>query len=219
MTKKILITAGATAVLIDKVRAITNIFKGRTGTEIAKYFAKRGCEVTLLTSNPDLATGLKIDIAPFKTYDELYDALQSRVESGEYDVIIHSAAVSDYKTDGAYILEKGALKYVDDADKKISSNHKELYLKLIPTEKIIDLVRDTWGFAGTLVKFKLEVGKSDSELLEIARKSRAHSKADFIVANCLEWSGERAFIVDGENMEQTVSRAELPKELYERIMP
>ena len=52
--KRVLITAGATTVPIDKVRAITNIFKGRTGTEIAEFFSKKGCQVILLTSNPEL---------------------------------------------------------------------------------------------------------------------------------------------------------------------
>ena len=52
---KVLVTAGATMSPIDKVRAITNIFKGRTGTAIAKYFAKsRRHDVTLITSSPGL---------------------------------------------------------------------------------------------------------------------------------------------------------------------
>jgi phosphopantothenate-cysteine ligase len=36
-----------------------------------------------------------------------------------------------------------------------------------------------------LVKFKLEVGRTRTELLEIARRSRAHSDAELIVANDL----------------------------------
>ena len=37
---RVLVTAGSTNVMVDKVRSISNIFKGRTGAEIAKYFAE-----------------------------------------------------------------------------------------------------------------------------------------------------------------------------------
>ena len=46
--KKILITAGPTWIPIDKVRVITNIFKGRLGIIIAKEAIKRKAKVTLL---------------------------------------------------------------------------------------------------------------------------------------------------------------------------
>ena len=55
--KSVLVTAGSTMVPIDKVRAITNIFNGRTGTNIALYFAQQGWNVTLVTSNPSLLGG------------------------------------------------------------------------------------------------------------------------------------------------------------------
>ena len=71
-------------------------------------------------------------------------------------------------------------------DGKIGSSHDRLILELVPTEKLVDLIRNPWGFTGTLVKFKLQVGLTDDELLAIARKSMADSHADFIVANCLE---------------------------------
>ena len=60
--------------------------------------------------------------------------------------------------------------------------------------KLIDMVRSPWGFRGTLVKFKLEVGISDERLLEIAEKSRIHSQADFMVANTLEGASAWAYL-------------------------
>src|SRR5262249_42268135 len=45
------------------------------------------------------------------------------------------------------------------------------------------LIRPAWHFAGVLVKFKLEVGANEQELLEIAERSRVHSAADLVVAN------------------------------------
>jgi phosphopantothenate-cysteine ligase/phosphopantothenoylcysteine decarboxylase/phosphopantothenate--cysteine ligase len=55
----ILVTAGNTLVLIDKVRAITNIFTGRTGAGIALHFHRENHAVTLATSQPDVVSHLK----------------------------------------------------------------------------------------------------------------------------------------------------------------
>ena len=59
--KPVSVTAGSTMVPIDKVRAITNIFNGRTGTNIALYFARQGWNVTLVTSNPSLLGGKTVE--------------------------------------------------------------------------------------------------------------------------------------------------------------
>ncbi len=77
--KSVLITAGATMVPIDKFRAITNIFKGRTGTNIALYFAQQGWDVLLITSNPSLLDGKPtkgIYVETYHTYDDLFSAMQ-----------------------------------------------------------------------------------------------------------------------------------------------
>ena len=220
---KILITAGSTNVMIDKVRCISNIFKGRTGSEIARHFFYEvaGCHQDLITSNPnyfgseDIARG--INIFPYKTYDELYSLMEQKITTNNYDVIIHSAAVSDYKVEGTYVYYTGGFFAPGlakiDSSKKISSLENELYLKLVPTEKIIDKIRDPWGFKGILVKFKLQVGISDEELLTIAKKSLKDSSADFIVANCLEWSKDRAYIINDRDEFISSSRNLLAEDL------
>ncbi len=50
----LLVTAGNTLVPIDRVRAITNVFTGRTGASIARCAWERGHTVTLLTSHPEV---------------------------------------------------------------------------------------------------------------------------------------------------------------------
>lgn len=244
---KILITAGSTQVMIDKVRAITNIFHGRTGTEIARYFfdattKKEGedpefChEVTLITSSPHLfldgenlrededapgvyrcVLGRKVRVLKFKTFDELAALMETEIRTGNYDVVIHSAAVSDYQVDGAFEWRVGGHLERICSDAKISSKHHEIFLRCVPTFKIVDKIRREWGFWGKLVKFKLEVDKSDEELIEIVERSRAVSDADLIVANCLEWARERAFIIDREGKVKSVSREQLPEALGGRI--
>ena len=215
--KKILVTAGATVVPIDKVRSITNIFTGRTGASVAEYLSHNS-EVIILTSNPDLTKETKsLKVVKYKTYDDLFSLMEQIITHESLDVIIHSAAVSDYKVDGV-LCKQG--QYLVELDKsgKVSSSFSELYLRLTPTIKIVDLIKNAWAFRGTLVKFKLQVGISDGELIKIAQKSMLQSKADFIVANCLEWVKEYAYIIrakDGQIIK--VSRAELPMSLAKEL--
>jgi phosphopantothenate-cysteine ligase/phosphopantothenoylcysteine decarboxylase/phosphopantothenate--cysteine ligase len=73
------------------------------------------------------------------------------------------------------------------------------------------------GFRGTLVKFKLEVGLSEAELLAVAEAARVHSKADLIAANTLEGMHEWALVGAGPGEYRKVTRAELPDYLLDRI--
>lgn len=218
----ILVTAGATQVPIDKVRSISNIFRGRTGLAIANYFSwpegsslSNGHRVTLITSDPDTASEASRGIAQieaYKTFDELENLMREHITKGGYDVVIHSAAVSDYRV--ARVLD-AELKPIDSSQ-KVSSQHQKMYLELTPTIKLVDQIRAPWGFTGKLIKFKLQVGISDQELIQIANKSRLTSKADLIVANCLEWARHRAYIL-GENICKGVSRADLAKTLHAMV--
>lgn len=230
---RILVTGGSTQVMIDKVRCISNIFKGKTAVDIAEECGKSGYKhkgikdnyVKLLTSNQNNSSTPSFyyvdDKQYFKTYDELYTLMEKEVTTGNYDCIINSAAISDYRVEGTYVSAAIPGKDAEglvmiDSSTKISSSESELYLKLVPTEKIIDKIRDPWGFKGKLVKFKLQVGISDFKLIEIAQKSREHSKADIIVANCLEWAKERAFIITADNVEE-VKRYDLGSRLIKVI--
>lgn len=218
---KVLITAGSTIAPIDQVRVISNIFKGRTGTAIAEYFVGQGAEVTLITSSPGLVKveRPKLNIVRYDTFDSLKENMQEALTLGnKFDAVIHSAAISDYKTAGVYVEGNDGSLSVVDSTNKISSKHEALFLKLVPTEKLVDLIRKEWHFRGVLVKFKLEVGITDKELLEIAKKSRADSDADIIVANCLEWASQYAYFVNRSGHAAKTSRGELPDNLYHRIL-
>lgn len=221
----LLVTAGSTAMPIDRVRILTNIFKGRTGEAIAKTAAQTGWHVTLLTSRPGpeeiLGPGGSVRRVRYRTFDELAEMMEREVREGNHNAVIHSAAVSDYRPDGAYVLgEDGRLSPLNatgSAAAKIPSNHERLYIGLVPTFKIIDRIREPWGFRGTLVKFKLQVDMSDGELLGIAGRSMAHSKADHIVANCLEWSDQYAYIMSADGETVKVRRDLLPITLLTRL--
>src|SRR5262245_29431469 len=105
----IVVTAGNTQVPLDQVRCLTNVFTGRTGTRIALHAYARGHAVTLLTSHRDVVAEQRGGAAPptghwalrpYRTFDDLREALAEAVRGGRPDAVIHSAAVSDYQAAG-----------------------------------------------------------------------------------------------------------------------
>lgn len=255
---KVLITAGATEVPIDDVRAITNIFKGRTGTEIAVACALDGwsgpgrhrdhspADVTLVTSNEPLARELfaskdptypedgccwprcsparhpKFRVLTYRTFDELATLMALEIAAGggrlqPYDVVIHSAAVSDYRVSGIETQRPDGKWTSIEAIGKLSSAAPGMRLTLTPTPKLLNQIRHPWGFRGKLVQFKLEVGITDEELIARARTALARSHGDLVVANCLEWSRYAALLIDRDGTVERVVRSELPAALLRRL--
>ena len=206
----ILVTAGNTLTPIDRVRGITNIFTGRTGAAIALEASRRGHAVTLLTSHSETVADYSAPhwrCQAYRTFDELHNLLERHIYRETPHVLIHSAAVSDYEPFGVFAPAPGTEFHssdgtwhgepptlVDRAAAKVKSDEPELWLRLVRTPKLIDMVRRDLGFRGILVKFKLEVGVSASELVEIAERSRQQSDADWMVANTLEGSAEWAYL-------------------------
>jgi phosphopantothenate-cysteine ligase/phosphopantothenoylcysteine decarboxylase/phosphopantothenate--cysteine ligase len=216
---RVLVTAGATQVPIDRVRAITNVFTGRTGTQVAAAIAALpGAQVRLLTSAPYRAQewGLppSVKVSGYTTFDELRDLMQASIAQERWPgAIVHSAAVSDYLVEGVADASGRAL----GAGGKIASEHERLVITLVKAPKLVDLIRQPWGFNGTLIKFKLTVGRSDAELEAIARASMRHSGADAIVANDLAWAAERAMVLVGDRPVEQVQRAGLAERVAELV--
>jgi phosphopantothenoylcysteine synthetase/decarboxylase len=238
---KILITTGNTQTPIDQVRCITNIFTGRTGTRIALRAHERGHAVCLLTSHPEVVRDLAPsatfaaatwEVRPYRTFEELEGLMATAVSFGGFDALIHAAAVSDYYVAGVYAAgpgtsfssqqqtwsaAQGAPCLTDVHAGKVTSRHPELWLRLTPTPKLADRVRGDWGFRGKFVKFKLEVGLSEAQLLKAAEASRRQSGADWMVANTFEGRYEVAYVGAGEGTYQRVKRAELADALLDRL--
>ncbi|NBO91619.1 MAG: bifunctional phosphopantothenoylcysteine decarboxylase/phosphopantothenate synthase [Planctomycetia bacterium] len=204
----LLVTAGNTLAPIDKVRGLTNIFTGRTGAAIAAEAKSRGHSVTLLTSHPQPGD------VPFRTFDELHHLMADHVPRA--DAVVHCAAVSDYLVAGTYTAALGCGNPVDNSG-KIKSDMPELWLRLVRAPKLVDQIREPWGFRGVLVKFKLEVGISDEQLLTIAERSRVQSRADLMVANTLEGASRVAFLGPLTSGYERIARPDLPRCLLEEI--
>jgi phosphopantothenoylcysteine synthetase/decarboxylase len=232
---RILVTAGNTQAPIDRVRCLTNIFTGRTGAHIALHAHKRGHQVILLTSNPETvhdAPAGRWETQAYRTFDDLQNLLTDHVRGGDFDGVVHCAAVSDYlsagvyspapgthfQADGCWTSDTGAPPaLMDRAAGKIKSDQAELWIRLVRAPKLIDRMRSDWNFHGVLVKFKLEVDDSDERLLEIAERSRRHSDANLMVANTLEEAESWAYLGPVGNRYERVQRGNLPSRLLDEM--
>lgn len=220
----LLVTAGNTHTPIDRVRVITNIFTGRTGANIAAAAFARGHHITLLTSHPDTADRFRSEpnfrVLPYRTFGDLHRLMAELIPAGGFDAVIHSAAVSDYHCGGVYAADgpfdgRTLPALADVSAGKVKSSFPEVWVRLTPAPKLVDKVRSQWGFRGVLVKFKLEVGVSEAELLAIAERSRVHSHADLMSANTLDEAGEWALVGGPEYTK--VPRAELAGHIVDQV--
>ena len=208
--KRILVTAGPTWVPIDEIRVITNIFTGTTGYAIARYAKSMGAGVTLLLGPGRVDFGdhpPNIEIIHFRYFDELLGAIRYRLKLKKYDIIIHSASVSDYIP-------------VKKSRSKISSGKKNLLLRLKPAPKIADSIK-RYDPSIYLVKFKLELDRNTKKLISIAFKSLKESNADLIVANTLSHRGgnPKTLIIDAnKNIIPVKKRSKLPETLIGTII-
>jgi phosphopantothenoylcysteine synthetase/decarboxylase len=232
---RIFVTAGNTQVPIDRVRCITNIFTGRTGASIAQEAHRRGHHVVLLTSRPESvpfpAAFDRYTFMVYQTFEDL-DALMARsIADWKPDAIVHSAAVSDYLSAGIFAPASsthfdpkqftwhdfdGTPTMLDRAAGKVKSDEPELWLRMVRAPKLVDKIRRDWAFRGTVVKFKLEVGVSEEQLLATAEKSRRQSDADWMVANTLESASDWAFIGKADRYVK-VPRADLAAAVLDRM--
>ncbi len=234
----ILITAGNTHAPIDRLRVITNVFTGRTGAHLARTAWARGHRMTVLTSQPYTLSDLpdatadsdrRAVVIPYQTFDDLAGRFQHEVKTGKYDCIVHAAAVSDYLTAGAYAPDAGTffnarIKQWESREgppamheanaRKIGNDEPELWLRLMRAPKLVDRIRTPWGFQGLLVKFKLDVGVSDAELVDSAERSRTKSGADIVVANTLEGSSHFAYMGPIRGTYERVDRREVSDRLF-----
>jgi phosphopantothenoylcysteine decarboxylase/phosphopantothenate--cysteine ligase len=196
--KKVLITAGPTWVSIDSVRVISNIATGETGILLAEKLVKEGARVTLLLGPVGACCiDRRIRVINFKFFDELRNCLKKELRVRIYDIVIHNAAVSDFKAER-------------QARGKLTSG-KSYTLKLSPLPKLAKEIK-VLNPKAKLVIFKLESVSSDKALIQRAKLAKVKLKADLTVANRI--NPYRAFIIDRtDKVISTKSKKELVDKL------
>lgn len=223
---KILVTSGGTSEVIDSVRSITNHSTGRLGKIITETLLAAGHEVCLITTKRAVKpeTHPNLSIREINNTNDLLVVMQELVK--EYQVLIHSMAVSDYtpvymtgleEVQASSNLEEFLIKQNHQA--KISSTDEVQVLFLKKTPKIISLVKE-WNPAIHLIGFKLLVDVSEDYLIEIARKSLIKNQADLIIANDLTQisaNRHRAVFVENAHLQTVQTKEEIASLLLKKI--
>lgn len=223
--KKILITAGPTNEYIDEVMKITNMSTGRLGIELSRELTSRGNEVTLICTRSVARSGLyerynlanndKLKTIQIETTDQMLMALADESTSGTaYDLVVHAAAVGDYKADFSFKMEDMALEIAEylhnkydeipsicdfhqdilkiminpkckvNDDTKISSYEPNLTVKLGLTPKLISHLKE-WFPEAILVGFKLLENVTKDHIIDVATKLCNKNNMNYIIANDL----------------------------------
>lgn len=167
--KKVVVTAGPTRIWLDDVRYISNPSTGKMGIEIALEAVNRGADVTLILGPTNLPVyNSNIKIEAIETPQDIKKVIEKQKK---IDVFISAAAIGDYQPE----KQKG----------KIPSKQESLVLKLKPTPKIIEYVKQKFPKA-RIVGFKAEVDATKNELIEKAQKSLENYQIELVVANFLD---------------------------------
>ncbi len=146
---KILVTAGATREPFDEVRFVSNVSTGRTGATLADALLDFGHDVTLLRGEGSAKPQQVLDCETFSSCADLLGRLQRRLATGQFDAVVMTAAVADYRPD---TTQTG----------KIRSDADELVVRLVRTPKILPQLKSLSPRPLRVVGFKFTVG-ADAE--------------------------------------------------------
>ncbi|NHN55008.1 bifunctional phosphopantothenoylcysteine decarboxylase/phosphopantothenate synthase [Calidifontibacter sp. DB0510] len=170
--RRVVVTAGGTREAIDPVRFIGNRSSGKQGYAVAREAARRGAQVTLI-STVDTPAPEGCDLVPVESAEQLREA----VLSAGGDVIVMAAAVADFRpaTPAASKIKKGY--GADDPDAPV--------IELVRNPDILaDLVAARGGERTPyIVGFAAETGDADGDVLTHAREKLARKGCDLLVAN------------------------------------
>ena len=158
-----LVTAGPTNEYIDPVRFITNKSSGKQGYALAKAFAKKGFQTTLISGPTNLTVNNNINLIKVETAHEMLKATQKNLPA---DVAIFSAAVADFK-----VKEK--------KEEKIKKQ-ESLYLEL---EKNIDILNYISKHNSLRPKLVIGFAAETNNVEENAKKKLMEKNCDWIIAN------------------------------------
>lgn len=183
--KKVVVTAGPTIVPIDPVRILTNRSSGKMGYSIAEEARDRGAKVVLISGPTSLRKPNGIKVIDVKTNEDMFNAIKN--EFKDADIVIKSAAVSDYK----------AKNY---SNEKIKKTGDDLNL-------IFERDRDILKTLGDMKENQILVGfaAESSNVAENAKGKLERKNLDYIVANDIS-KPETGFASD-ENKVTIISKS------------
>lgn len=169
---KILLTAGATREPIDAVRFVSNVSTGTTGALLADELGRRGHSVVLLRGTASAVPPSALETEFFSSAGDLRARLQRRLGTGQFDAVIMTAAVADFRP-------------AETSGGKISSAVPELTLKLVRNEKILPQLKSFSPRPLRVIGFKLTVGVDEAARATAVKAQFAQGGVDAVVHNDL----------------------------------
>ena len=200
---RVLVTCGATWTPIDDVRVISNVSSGEMGHLIAKSFSGSNAQVTIIEGPvTHTLTDKRIKIIKYRFFDELARVLKQELLK-KYDIIIHAAAVSDFK--------------VKEASRSKISSDKTLTLNLVATPKLIKNIKRL-SPESFLVGFKLESNLNPKNIYKRVESLFTLGGCDLVVANTLK-QGYQGIIINagGHILSKADNKEKIAKELVRLI--
>jgi Phosphopantothenoylcysteine synthetase/decarboxylase len=209
---KVLITSGGTIEKIDAVKSISNTSTGKLGSLIADSFSSRNIEklVYVCSASSIRPKTEKAEIVLVDSVASLENTVKRILSESDFDIIIHSMAVSDYRVKAVtscgmiaenILLQNEELDLKDSqkahdyaarllneaqsvigSEGKISSDVDDMVLLMERTPKIISLYKSLAPRA-TLVGFKLLDNVSIQTLLSRGYKVLTDNNCSFVLAN------------------------------------
>lgn len=159
----VLVTAGPTHEYIDPVRFIGNPSSGTTGYAIAKEAARRGARVVLVSGPVTIPDPAGVEVHRVTTALEMDAAVRRLID--DVDVVIASAAVSDYRP-------------ANPVADKVKKGSPSMSLELVANPDILASLGASKAHR-VLVGFSAET----TDVLDNARKKLVEKNLDLIVAN------------------------------------
>lgn len=210
--KHVLITGGPTGEPIDEIMRVITFSTGSLSVNLAKNFLDNGYSVTLVIHHSVDTNAIdgraELTIKRVESTDEMMATIEECSKEKEYNALLHTSAVGDYKSDFTFLMEDMAKEIYEavqsgkvdndsdilnimenpscklDDSSKISSYEKNLTVKLGLTPKIISNLRE-WFPDTLLIGCKLLDKVSQEELFEVAQALCKKNDMDFIMANDL----------------------------------
>ncbi len=160
---RVVVTAGGTREAIDPVRFIGNRSSGKQGIALARAAARRGAQVTLI-STVLVADHPGVEVVPVVSAADMRGAVHAAAPGA--DVVVMAAAVADFRP-------------VAVAERKIKKAGGVPEVRLEPTEDILAELGAAKPASQVLVGFAAET----DDVAANARDKLARKGADLLVAN------------------------------------
>lgn len=183
---RVLVTSGGTSEPVDGVRVLTNTSTGRTGAGLAAHLARCGHGVVLLRARTAVpaAAGCREEL--FSSFADLDAALARLLGDGEFDAVIHAAAVGDFAVEAVVTGEEAR----PPGRAKLDSTSGRVQLRLRPQPKLVDSLRArSRNPRLAVVAFKLTAGAGNAGTPAGVEELFKRSGADFVVHNDLAERG------------------------------